>query len=1141
LTSAWAAAAFAGPPAAGKTTTEDLGNDLVRVSTSRREPALKLTVVENRLTNRGTKTAHIDTVPLGNWTLPAAEGPSGPKYRPLFHMNDLWYGSTYWGGPDWTRVGKDWHHPGINTTAIRRFTSPRDGRVTITGRVYKLDPHDDGIRASVRHNNRTLWTVEIDGKDTKGVESKLSADVKKGDAIRFIVHKRDRINYDTTRWDPLVAFEDGPRFQASAGFSKKKQGENGWSYEMEVQPAGPTADPAVYSFATDLSLRKIPLNGAEPVKLTSEDSLPLVVIAGGGDRGGTVFAIAGAGPWQFEAMTATDRQIVTKLETGQDGRPTSIAAAESTPLPRVLHGSYEGSWMVGMAALRRALDSNDKELGLAKLRERLASAGCPELDLWAMLQTDWRGQDKLNGTPPSYAAAAAEHLRLAKQLLANLTSKTASPDGVTTLGDAGVELDRLAAEAKGLKPDDPRQRSHYLRVRLLKRRIALANPLLKFDKLLFCKRVPTSYSHLVMQYYGWRARPGGGLFVLDRPGRSLDCRDITGGRLAGGNVLEPRLSYDGRRIVFSYVKCNEKAYQPNTVRNEDGGEAGFYHIWEINVDGTGLRQLTDGPFDDLMPAYLPDGGIVFSSTRRRGYARCFGAQFSPRWDIYTLHRMSSDGKNLRMLSCHDTNEWFPTVGNDGRVYYARWDYIDRDAVTHQNLWSMRPDGTNPVTVWGNATASPHCSFQAKPIPGSGKFVFTASAHHSITAGSVALVDPAVDYDGQQAITRVTPQIPFPEAESRDIRQYYCSPWPLSEKYFLVAYSPHPLVWEPGANRPDALGIYLLDRFGNRELIYRDAEIGSTNPVPLVARPVPPIVPSDLPADAPPTGEMFLSNVYEGLGDVRRGSIKQLRIIHIFPKTTPLANNPPIGLAGEENGRAILGTVPVAPDGSAHFTVPALKPILFQALDKDGFAYQTMRSVTYVQPGERVSCTGCHESRMTAPVSVEAHARPMAMKRPPTDIDPGRFGGRPFSYVEVVQPVLDKHCVTCHAPGKKESGGIDLTGKPLRGFSASYWALCSGPNFHGGGTNPKNAAAALVPRFGQRNQVQVTPPGGIYGARGSRLIKLLRAGHEKVKLTPEELARIALWIDCNAIFYGVNLPADQARQLKGEGIEMPQVQ
>ena len=334
-----------------------------------------------------------------------------------------------------------------------------------------------------------------------------------------------------------------------------------------------------------------------------------------------------------------------------------------------------------------------------------------------------------------------------------------------------------------------------------------------------------------------------------------------------------------------------------------------------------------------MPTYLPDGGIAFMSTRRKGYARCFGSGFSRRWDVYTLHRMRSDGSNVRTLSYHDTNEWFPTVSNTGHILYARWDYIDRDAVTHQNLWASRPDGTNPIAVWGNATPKPHCTFQPQPIPNSNKIVFTAAAHHSIAAGPITIVDPSINVDGEEALTRITPEVPFPEAETRDIREYYTAPWPLSEKFFLCGYSPYKLIWEPGANRKNALGIYVLDAFGNRELIYRDPEIGSTNPCPLRPRPKPPVLASHLPEDAEPFGEMTLADVYQGLGDVPRGTIKKLRVVQVFTKATPWANTPPIGAAGEENGRAILGEVPVEEDGSARFLVPTGKLVYFQALDE----------------------------------------------------------------------------------------------------------------------------------------------------------------------------------------------------------------
>ncbi|NQT85800.1 PD40 domain-containing protein, partial [bacterium] len=693
----------------------------------------------------------LDAVPMSTPLLPGLvqlEGGADLTFRlfagsdagaqKLTYRNDTWYGSTYWAGPDWTRVGKDWHHPGIHTPSVRRWTAPRDGRVTVTGRVYKAHLDGDGVRAMVRHNSETVWQAELDGKDAKGQEPRLTIDVRRGDAVRFIVHKRGRIFCDTTRWDPVIAYDGGESVRASESFSARKQGEGGWTYEMQTDAKSAQGTPTVYALGTDFSLRA----ATAPFAATHADTLPLFVLSH--DGSGVVLIASGGGPWEFSAAMPKAGSLRVRL----------------TGAGSVL-GAFDGAWTKGFALAQQFLAHKEAAALQAQLDGAFARAtgqrACPELDLLAMVVDEW------------------------------------------------------GAGAKG-----------DFRTRWLRRCAALANPLLGAP-VLFCKRAPTSYSHLVMQYYGWRARPGGGLFVLARPGRSLTCRDILDGRLAKGNALEPRLSYDGQQIVFSYVDCPDGPLPHGDLRNDR--DVGFYHVWTVNVDGTGLRQITRGPYDDVMPTWLPDGGIAFCSTRRGGYARCFGGQFSRRWHVYTLHRVEANGSALKTLSYHDTNEWFPTVSNTGHLLYARWDYIDRDAVTHQNLWATRPDGTNPVAVWGNATPKPHCTFQAQAIPGSRKIIFVASAHHSTAGGPVCLLDPAVHDNSHDAITRITPEIPFPEAESRNIREYYTAPWPLSEDAYLVGYSAQPLAWEPRANPVNALGLYLLDRSGHRELLYRDPEIG----------------------------------------------------------------------------------------------------------------------------------------------------------------------------------------------------------------------------------------------------------------------------------------------------------------------------
>ncbi len=1044
--------------------------------------------------------------------------------------------------------GRDWQHPGENTASVRRFTAPREGRITITGRVYKAhqDRKTDGVRVAIRHQARDVWNAEIAGDDGRGVQPRLTLVVRKGDAVRFVVHKRGAIACDTTHWDPSIAYDDGLRLTASEGFSPRRAAEDPWSYEMEVAGDSPRGMPRTIGFRSDWSLVDQAATPQRAVALSDRNALPLAVIADGADASGLVLAVLDPGPWRLETQLTEEGRLLLRLAAGGEGPAHEVAPGESLRLPRVVLGAYRGTWPEGLRQLQAALRSTalpeSAALG-ARLRTSTASAGLQgvfegdvELDFWGMILADWQRQDGAPRDAAAFAAAARKHIDQARLLLADLRQGQQGD----FLAAEGREIEQLAATLAPGEQELIKCRAAYIRLRALKRRIALANPLLGFGKLLFCKRVPPSYSHLVMQYFGWRARPGGGLFVLDQPGRSLACRDLFGPRLSQGSVLEPRLSYDAHRVVFSFVEGAARTYEPDRLDN--AADEGFYHVFEAEVDGTGFRQLSRGPYEDLMPTYLPDGGIVFSSTRRQGYARCFGPQFSRRWHVYTLHRMDDDGGNLRALSLHDTNEWFPAVGHDGRILYSRWDYIDRDAVTHQSLWATRPDGTNPVAVWGNATASPHCTFQIQPIPNSHRLVFTASAHHSITAGSIAVVDPQVARDGHAAITRITPEVPFPEAEGTNIPQYYESPWPLSEKYFLVGYSPMPLVWEPGANPAAAVGIYLLDAAGNRELIYRDPAIGSTNPLPLVPRPVPPLLPSmvDDKADAAEaaTGEMVLADVYQGLGNVPRGTITALRIVQIFPKTTHVANQPPIGLAGEENGRAILGTVPVEADGSARFVVPAPSQSCCRPSRQMGLPTRRCApSPTYSRAKPSRASVATSRSRHR-PRGFRLSLPPRAAQ--PSPIDPGELGGRPFSYPEVVQPVLDRHCVSCHG-GQRTEAKLDLSAKPEGAFTRSYLALLSDRDFSGAGTNPKNAAEALVPRFGARNQIQRTAAGGMYGALGSRLLKLLRAGHEKVVLDPAEIRRLAAWIDLNAIFYGVNDPESQARQRAGEPIAMPAIQ
>jgi len=696
-------------------------------------------------------------------------------------------------------------------------------------------------------------------------------------------------------------------------------------------------------------------------------------------------------------------------------------------------------------------------------------------------------------------------------------------------------LQRLSRRLSKL-PDNASEETRrrlYFRAQWAVRRIALSNPLLDFDDILFVKRAPGMFPHVCDQYYGWWSRPGGGIYVLtDFKSDSPALRCLTEGWPAG-NFLRPALSYDGRRILFAWCRYYPHvADVKNKVEKDKLPEDAFYHIFEMNIDGGGLRQLTHGRYDDFDARYLPGGDIVFLSTRKGtslqttraaaaatrqvtcpdSYVRCGGGNHRP-VAVFTLHRMNADGGNLRPISAFENFEWTPELAADGRILYARWDYIDRFNGHFMSLWSTNPDGTNPQLVYGNYTKKPQCIFEARPVPGSHKLVFTATAHHSITGGSLVLLDRTRGSEYEQALTRITPEVCFPEAEGWP-DCYYSGPYPLSERYFLVSWSDRKLpahrlmrIDDP-ANPGNASGIYLYDSFGNLNLLYRDPAISSTNPLPLRARKKPPALPETVAWDGPQEGRFLLQDVYRGLDGIEKGSIKRLRIIGVPPKTQPQMNLPSLGVSREDPGKFILGTVPVEADGSAYFRVPSGVSLLFQALDARGLAVQTMRSLTYVQPGQTLSCLGCHESRDLAPAP---GPRPMAARREPSRIKPGPEGTWPLRFDQLVQPVLDKSCVSCHSSDAEDAraAAFDLT--PAK----SYQNLLSFAD---------KDLEKLV--FERDASIPGTCP-----ASNSKLMKVITAegGHHGLELSCEDIERLVTWMDTYAQRLG-SFSKQQERQL-----------
>ena len=794
---------------------------------------------------------------------------------------------------------------------------------------------------------------------------------------------------------------------------------------------------------------------------------------------------------------------------------------------------------------------------------------------WAVLEYDIAQKARFaTFAPEAYCAEALVSgadrdpldvlLRRTEALLADVLALPGCPD----LSAEKIEVLSLGAIAGKIKPGNAEgRRAVFDRLLVTRRRIAFANPLLDFGELLFIKRdVQKVMEHCCDQFYGQQQRSGGGLFALASPfGAAPSIRDVlansrvAGGRMKGqplafgtratqggdgGSVLSPALSFDGKTVAFAYVEgAGSRRHISHLNHAEDGHwERGFcYHLFSVRADGSGLAQLTDGTFNDFSPCFTPAGRVAFISERRGGYLRC--GRLCP---TFTLFDMQPDGSDIRCLSFHETNEWSPAVTHDGMLLWTRWDYIDRHGCTAHHPWLTTPDGRNPRPVHGNYSfrgKRADMELDARPVPASHRLVATAAPHHGQAFGSLVVIDPRVEDDDAMApVRRLTPDAGFPESQGGS--QTYGTPWPLSEAYFLCAYEP---VEVKAAGKRHLFGLYLLDKFGNKELIYRDPAIACLNPTPLRATPRPSVIPEQrqrLAAGALGEGTVTIADVYKSQVKWPAGTeIKALRVWQLLPLSVASAEVPhnigiqlPEGYDSINMARAVLGTVPVEKDGSAHFTVPAGVEIFFQALDADGCAVQSMRSATALVPGERLSCQGCHEPKAGAPEQTPAAAT-LAAKRPPSRPAPGPEGSNPFSYPRLVQPVLDKRCASCHAEkirtakaGDKAPPRLDREiatqpannwmNKPTQ-YYASYISLAQPYGYTSYGARDNWNDAHFYRTFP-----------GQFGAAASKLYPMLKAGHHDVKLTPDEMSRIVTWLDSVCQFYGVYEKEGGESQLAG---------
>ena len=623
----------------------------------------------------------------------------------------------------------------------------------------------------------------------------------------------------------------------------------------------------------------------------------------------------------------------------------------------------------------------------------------------------------------------------------------------------------------------------------------LADGKLGFRQLILVQRHPIDSSH-VYTYHVEGFRAGGGLYAyaVGKPEGAL--RQILAS--PKGQILDADVSYDGQEILFSWRQSEKDPYQ----------------VFLIRPDGTGLRPLTDGDSHNYNACWLPDGDVAFLSTRSPRFAYCW---VSP---VGLLHRMDRDGRNVRRLSANIVNDFTPSVMEDGRILYSRWEYVDRPAIPIQSLWSINPDGTALAGVYGNRVLSPATFMYGRSIPGTGKILCMFTAHNGPPRGGIGTVDRSIGDNVQGAIANLTPEVNIglvDKGDGNSVRGPYETPYPLDDRWFLVARNGTVLVRDYAGTQEAAV-------VGPRD------GMGFCNPQPLAPRRKPPVIATSLAksADDEAWASVFVQDVYQGLEPtVARGEVKQIAVVQEMEKPVliDLAYRwfdfqfPVISCGATYAGKKVWGFVPVAEDGSAHFRVPAGVPIYFMAIDAQGRAVQRMRTFTHLMPGETQGCIGCHEPRNRAAVPAAA----AAVRIPCRDLKPPEWGLDGFDYSRVVQPVFDKHCVTCHS-GVRPPKKVDLSGDKTDFFNVSYETLARGRR--GNNFNSFDSPyVSWIPTYNghEQNILKITPK--TWGAPASKLADILLSSHPdadgkpRLQLADSERRRVFTWIDLNVPYYG----------------------
>jgi len=651
---------------------------------------------------------------------------------------------------------------------------------------------------------------------------------------------------------------------------------------------------------------------------------------------------------------------------------------------------------------------------------------------------------------------------------------------------------RLANLEQSLRETDPEtERGAEIAQQL----VDLQRSVLLFDvdRAIAIRRHEITASHVYTYHYeGFRA--GGALCAVSL--RNPDERPLELVASPTGQILDCDLSYDGQTVVFSWRQ------------HENEG----YHLWTVGVDGSNLRQLTQGAWHDYNPCWLPDGDLAFLTTRAPQFAYCWHAP------VGILYRMRPDGTGLRKLSANYLNDFTPQVLEDGRLLYTRWEYVDRPAIPIQSLWTINPDGTGLAGYFGNRVISPGTFMEARPVPGTTRIICTMTGHNGPTRGAIGVVDRVRGDNAQAAIENITPDVPVPAVDqgngNTEGSKLYSCPLPLDATRFLVSA------------RGPVLVRTMRGDCQSTALPAPDNGMQWFSTTPIRPRQRPPVIAGRERAEAAPLATLYLQDVYDGLEPhVARGEVVLLRVVRDIQKSVRIDpalrafgfQFPVISCGATYAAKDVIGEVPVEPDGSAHFRVPVGKNLSFMAVDRLGRTVQRMRSFTHLVADERQGCVGCHEHRGKTP----NRRLTQALQQPPRDLQEPEWGAGGFDYSAVVQPVLDRYCVECHNPVDAPRN-LDLTGGKTDFFNVSY------ENLARDNQGPRGSPYVnWIPTYnGQEwNILEITPKA--WGSPQSRLAEVVLSGHpdedgqRRLEMDSASVRRILAWIDLNVPYYGTS--------------------